>query len=260
MEAYIPLDSRKRPFDEIATEERSSSPKAPQFQVSAPTLPFVKANNGGLDVEILSSAEVDETKTMVPAKTTPAPAPRAPLPPTTSPAPDAAGPRPGAAGRGAGPPPAPGAPSPLPAPSDPVTVPTPSPAPAPAPGLDFAAPKKPEGADFLDLAAAAGTAPTPDAPKAVKNDEINDGGVTDDNGSTAAAAAAAEPVAAGGDVFCLPVEGGAAPPGGVEPVNTGRTCSQCREAKVKCDKKDPCSRCLRRCVNSSLRKIKKLQN
>jgi len=240
MEAYIPLDSRKRPFDEIATEERSSSPKAPQFQVSAPTLPFVKANNGGLDVEILSSAEVDETKTMVPAKTTPAPAPRAPLPPTTSPAPDA--------------------PSPLPAPSDPVTVPTPSPAPAPAPGLDFAAPKKPEGADFLDLAAAAGTAPTPDAPKAVKNDEINDGGVTDDNGSTAAAAAAAEPVAAGGDVFCLPVEGGAAPPGGVEPVNTGRTCSQCREAKVKCDKKDPCSRCLRRCVNSSLRKIKKLQN
>jgi len=29
-------------------------------------------------------------------------------------------------------------------------------------------------------------------------------------------------------------------------VFTGKTCMQCRVAKVKCDKHDPCNRCVRR--------------
>ena len=32
----------------------------------------------------------------------------------------------------------------------------------------------------------------------------------------------------------------------VESIDIGRTCSQCREAKVKCDKKQPCMRCILR--------------
>ena len=50
--------------------------------------------------------------------------------------------------------------------------------------------------------------------------------------------------------LCRPIAHETLAIGDIDPVDnsivTGRTCSQCREAKVKCDKKEPCGRCLRR--------------